>query len=82
MDSVIPETRVALDATFLRENIIVLPLKIPDNFLKSEFIVDIVTKAGSIDNREGDANTILLKFWDALGPLMRGACLTDRRSPA
>ena len=27
-----------------------------------ELIVNIVTEAGGIDNREGDANTILLKL--------------------
>ena len=36
MDTVIPEARVTLDAGLLRENIVILPLKVTDDLLEAE----------------------------------------------
>ena len=83
VNAVVPEPGVTLDPRFLSENVIVLALKVADNFLEPGIIkekvrpvrpgrirrvdarvliVDVVTKARSIDDSQCNADTVLFEF--------------------
>jgi len=62
MDTVVSESWVALDARFFRQDVVVLALKIANNFSKGGFVVNLVAEAGSIDNGQRYASPLLIQL--------------------
>ena len=62
MHPVIPKSRIALNPTLLRQNIIVLPLQVTGDFTKARLIVHTVTESWSVHNRQADPRAFLIEL--------------------
>jgi len=80
VDTVIAETGVTLDTRLLCKNVIILSLKITNDFTKAIgpsatfqhrrsielvipcFVVNLVSEAGGVNNREGDTGSFFIQF--------------------
>ena len=62
MHTVISEPGIALDARLLSQNIIVLSFEMPHDLRKARVVVNLVTKARRVHNRQGYACSLLVKL--------------------
>lgn len=62
VDTVVAESWVTLDAGLLSENVIVLPLKVSLNLGEASLVVDLVSKAGGVDDGQRDARSFLIQL--------------------
>ena len=65
MNSVVSKAWITLDPRFHSQNVIVLSFEVANDLAKGCFVVDLVAKARSIDDGQGDPCTFLieLKFY-------------------
>jgi hypothetical protein len=78
VDTIVPKTGVTLDTGFFGENVIILSLEIANNLGEAAsisrcdsrktavnvpcFVIDLVAKAGSVDNGEGNSRALFVEF--------------------
>jgi len=60
--AVVPESRVTLDSALLRENVIVLALEVGTDLAKRALIVDLVTEARRVNDRQADTGPFLVQL--------------------
>jgi len=62
MHPVVPETWVTFNPRFFGEDIVILAFKIANDFLESEFVVNVLAKARRINNGQSNTDTVLFQF--------------------
>ena len=62
VDTVVAESRVTLDTGFFGENVIVLSLEVANNFTERRLVINLVAKAGGINDGQRNAGAFLVKL--------------------
>ena len=62
MHPVIPEPGVSLDSRLFCEDVIVLTFEISNYLAKGSLVIDLVSKARSVDDSERNSRALFVKF--------------------
>lgn len=62
MDAVVAESGVTLDSGLLGDNVVVLSFDVANQLCKAGLVVDIVTEARRVNDRQRDAGAFLVEL--------------------
>ena len=62
MDPIVPDSRITLDTGFFGKNVIVLTFQVAHNLSERCFIVDLVSEARRVDDRQRYTRAFLIQL--------------------